>query len=311
MIKQIVTYLGICDGNMEEGSLRCDANISVRLRGAEKLGTRTEVKNVNSFRNAERAIEYEIARQIELVEDGGTVVQETLLWDADKNVAISMRSKEEAHDYRYFPEPDLVPVVISDEWIEQVRRDLPELPEKRRDRFIADYGLPKYDADILTLERPLADYYENAVNHLSAKTPDTFKAVSNWMMTDVLRVVKDTGGTIGEFPVTPANLAAMVNLISEGTISGKIAKEVFEDMLATGETPKAIVERKGLVQISDTGAIETIIDEILAANAGQVEQYRAGKSQVYGFFVGAAMKAMKGKANPKVVNDLLKKKLDN
>ncbi len=310
MIKQIITYLGICDGNMEEGSLRCDANVSVRLRGETRLGTKTELKNMNSFRNVERAIDYEISRQIELIEDGGRVVQESLLWDADRNVAVSMRSKEEAHDYRYFPEPDLVPVVVNDAWVEQVRSELPELPQKRRDRFIEAYALPKYDADILTLERPLADYYESAVAGLSVKNPETFKAVSNWMMTDVLRVVKDSNGTIAEFPVVPASLASMVNLITEGTISGKIAKEVFEEMLATGETPNAVVERKGLVQISDTGAIEAIIDEILAANAGQVEQYRAGKSQVFGFFVGAAMKAMKGKANPKVVNDLLKKKLD-
>jgi aspartyl-tRNA(Asn)/glutamyl-tRNA(Gln) amidotransferase subunit B len=310
MIKQIITYLGICDGNMEEGSLRCDANVSVRLRGEQKLGTKTEVKNMNSFRNVERALEYEIARQIELIEDGGKVVQETLLWDADRNVAISMRSKEEAHDYRYFPEPDLVPVVVSDAWIAQVRGELPELPQKRRDRFIEDYCLPKYDADILTLERSLADYYETAVSSLSAKNPEMFKAVSNWVMTDVLRVAKESNFTIEAFPVSPAHLSAMINLIADGTISGKIAKDVFEEMLATGEAPRSIVERKGLMQISDTGAIEAIIDEILAANAGQVEQYRAGKSQVFGFFVGTAMKAMKGKANPKVVNDLLKKKLD-
>jgi aspartyl-tRNA(Asn)/glutamyl-tRNA(Gln) amidotransferase subunit B len=310
MIKQIVTYLGICDGNMEEGSLRCDANVSVRLRGTDKLGTRTEVKNLNSFRNVERALEYEIARQIALIEDGGRVVQETLIWDADRNVALSMRSKEEAHDYRYFPDPDLVPVVVSDAWIERVRAELPELPQKRRDRFVADFHLPKYDADILTLERPLAEYYETAAGCLSAKNPETFKAVSNWVMTDVLRAVKESSITIADFPVTPAHLSAMVNLITEGTISGKIAKDVFEEMLAGGEAPMAIVQRKGLVQISDTGAIEAIIDEILAANAAQVEQYRAGKTQVFGFFVGAAMKAMKGKANPNIVNALLKKKLD-
>ncbi len=310
MIKQIITYIGICDGNMEEGSLRCDANVSVRLRGTEKLGTRTEVKNLNSFRNVERALEYEIERQIALIEDGGRVVQETLIWDADRNVALSMRSKEEAHDYRYFPDPDLVPVVVSDAWIDEVRAALPELPQKRRDRFIADYSLPKYDADILTLERPLAEYYEAAASQLSVKNPETFKAISNWVMTDVLRSVKESNITIAEFPVTPAHLAAMVNLIAEGVISGKIAKDVFGEMLAHGEAPAAIVQRKGLVQISDTGAIEAVIDEILAANAGQVEQYRAGKSQVFGFFVGAAMKAMKGKANPNIVNALLKKKLD-
>lgn len=310
LIRQLVTYLGICDGNMEEGSLRCDANVSIRLRGAEKLGTKTELKNLNSFRNVERAIEYEIERQIELIEDGGTVVQETLLWDADKNIALSMRSKEEAHDYRYFPEPDLVPVVVSDEWVREVRAGLPELPQARRDRFVSGYGLPKYDADILTWERPLAEYYESAAESLKAKTAESYKLVSNWVMTDVLRVANDEHIALSDFPVTPVHLASMVDLIADGTISGKIAKDVFEEMLRTREAPKAIVEKRGLVQISDTGAIEAVIDEILSANAGQVEQYRAGKSQVFGFFVGATMKAMKGKANPKVVNEILKQKLD-
>jgi aspartyl-tRNA(Asn)/glutamyl-tRNA(Gln) amidotransferase subunit B len=310
MIKQLVTYLGICDGNMEEGSLRCDANVSVRLRGAEKLGTKTELKNMNSFRNVERAIEFEIDRQIELIEDGGRVVQESLLWDADRNIAVTMRSKEEAHDYRYFPEPDLVPVVVSPEWVQEISAGLPELPQKKRDRFIAVFSLPKYDADILTLERPLADYYEAAVDGLASKSAETFKIVSNWVMTDVLRVSKDEHIAIADFPVPPGHLAAMVNLIADGTISGKIAKDVFEDMLKTKDHPKTIVERKGLVQISDTSAIEAVIDGILSSNADQVAQYRAGKQQVFGFFVGSTMKAMKGKANPKVVNDILKKKLD-
>ncbi len=311
MIKQIVTYLGICDGNMEEGSLRCDANVSVRLKGEKKLGTKTEVKNMNSFRNVERALEYEIGRQIGLIEDGGSVVQETLLWDADKNIAVSMRSKEEAHDYRYFPDPDLVPVLVSERWITDVRSTLPELPRERRNRFIEQFSLPKYDADILTVEKELADYYENASRHLSAKVPEGFKSISNWVMTDVLRVVNDEHLKFSEFPVSPSNLAAMVNLIGEGVISGKIAKEVFDEMLRTKEDPKTIVERKGLVQVSDAGALEKIIDEILAKNAAQLEEYRKGKSQLLGFFVGETMKATKGKGNPKIVNEILKKKIGN
>jgi aspartyl-tRNA(Asn)/glutamyl-tRNA(Gln) amidotransferase subunit B len=311
MIKQIVTYLGICDGNMEEGSLRCDANVSVRLKGEKKLGTKTEVKNMNSFRNVERALDYEINRQIVLVEDGGTVAQETLLWDADKNVAVSMRSKEEAHDYRYFPDPDLVPVLVDEPWIERVRSSLPELPKQRRDRFMGAYGLPRYDADILTLERDLADYYETTVAKLSNANSDGYKTVSNWVMTEVLRVVKEDQIAPGAFPVSPEHLAAMINLIADGVISGKIAKEVFDEMLKTKEHPRTIVDKKGLVQVTDTAAIEKIIDEVLSRNPAQMEQFRNGKTQVFGFFVGEAMKATKGKANPKIVNDILKMKLSS
>lgn len=309
MIKQIVTYLGICDGNMEEGSLRCDANVSVRLKGEKKFGTKTEVKNMNSFRHVERALEYEINRQIALIEDGGTVVQETLLWDAEKNVAASMRSKEEAHDYRYFPDPDLVPVLVDEKWIAEVSSTVPELPKERRDRFVTEYQLPKYDADILTVEKELADYYEQAASGLTTKNADEFKLISNWVMTDVLRVVNDEHLSLSDFPVSPAHLSAMVNLIAEGVISGKIAKEVFDEMLKTREHPKTIVDRKGLVQLSDTGALEGIVDGILAANPGQLEAYRKGKVQLLGFFVGETMKATKGKANPKIINEILKKKL--
>ncbi len=309
MIKQIVTYLGICDGNMEEGSLRCDANVSIRLKGEKQFGTKTEVKNMNSFRNVERALDYEINRQIGLVEDGGTVVQETLLWDADKNVAVSMRSKEEAHDYRYFPDPDLVPVLVDEPWIARVRSSLPELPKERRDRFITVFALPKYDADILTLERSLADYYEKAVSGISQANAESCKNVSNWVMTEVLRVVKEEHIAIDAFPVSPENLAAMITLIADGVISGKIAKEVFDEMLKTKEHPKAVVERKGLVQVTDAGAIEKIVDEVISKNPAQREQFRNGKTQVFGFFVGETMKATKGKANPKIVNDILKKKL--
>jgi len=309
-IWQTVKYLGICDGNMEEGSLRCDANVSVRLKGETKLGTKAELKNMNSFRNVERAIEYEIKRQIDLVEEGGAVVQETLLWNAEKNIATSMRSKEEAHDYRYFPDPDLVPVAINEEWITSARKLLPELPKARRMRFIDSFKLPAYDAEVLTQERELAEYFESTVRELTKKNEEQYKTVSNWVMTDVLRVVNETKMTITEFPVSPKNLGAMVNLLADGTISGKIAKEVFEDMLKTKEHPKTIVEKKGLVQISDTGAIEKEIDAILSKFPNEITRYRGGEAKLMGFFVGETMKVMKGKGNPKLINEILKKKLD-
>jgi aspartyl-tRNA(Asn)/glutamyl-tRNA(Gln) amidotransferase subunit B len=294
---------------MEEGSLRCDANVSVRKKGDTKLGTKTEVKNMNSFRFVEKAIEYEINRQIDLLETGERIIQQTMLWDSGKGICLPMRSKEEAHDYRYFPDPDLVPLLIGKEWVEEVRATLPELPAARRDRYVSEYRLPKYDADVLTTERDLAEYFETVVAHLTSKNDETYKLASNWTMGDVMRVMNEQHVAASEFPVSPNHLSEMVNLIVDGTISGKIAKGVFEEMLKTQESPKAIVEKKGLVQVSDTGAIEKVIDEILAANAGQVEQYRSGKQQVFGFFVGQTMKAMKGKANPKVVNDVLKQKL--
>lgn len=309
-IWQIVRYLGVCDGNMEEGSLRCDANISVRLKGETKFGTKTEVKNMNSFRNVERAIEYEIDRQIKLIEDGERIVQQTLLWDAAKNIIVPMRSKEEAHDYRYFPDPDLVPVVVEKEWINEIERSLPELPAKRRIRFTEQFGLPKYDAEILTQERSLADFFEETVGELAKKDPENYKTISNWVMTDVLRVVNDEKITLTDFPVTPSHLAAMVNLIADGTISGKIAKEVFEEMLTTKEHPKTIVEKKGLSQISDTEAIEMEIEAILNKFPSEVTRFQSGEIKLMGFFVGETMKVMKGKGNPKVVNEILKKKLD-
>lgn len=310
-IKQIVTYLGICDGNMEEGSLRCDANVSVRLKGETKFGTKTEVKNMNSFRFVEKALEFEINRQIALIEDGGKVVQETLLWDSVKGVAVPMRSKEEAHDYRYFPDPDLVPVLVDEKWISDVEKTLPELPTARRDRFVHEYKLPKYDADILTTEKELADFFEGAISNLKTKSEENYKLASNWTMGDVLRVVNDEKIALSDFPVSPAHLGEMINLITNGTISGKIAKDVFEEMLKTEESPTIIVEKKGLVQVSDTGAIEKIVNEVLANNRDQIEKYLGGKNQVFGFFVGETMKASKGKANPKIVNELLKRKLDS
>ena len=301
---QIVTYLGICDGNMEEGSFRCDANISVMPIGSETFGTRAEIKNVNSFKFVKAAIEYEISRQIELIEDGGTVVQETRLFDPNKGVTRSMRGKEEAHDYRYFPDPDLVPVVISDDWINRVKTDLPELPETKFNRFLVEYSLPEYDADVLTSSRPLADYFEQC-----AQACTNAKSAANWVMGELTRSLNDNGIAIENSPVSPAQLAGLIKLIDGGTISGTIAKKVFEEIWKNGGEAAAIVEQQGLAQVSDTGAIETAIEQIMAANMGQVEEYRGGKDKVFGFFVGQVMKAMKGKANPTVVNDLLKQKL--
>jgi aspartyl-tRNA(Asn)/glutamyl-tRNA(Gln) amidotransferase subunit B len=308
-IRQLVTYLGICDGNMEEGSLRCDANVSIRKKGDTRLGTKIEVKNMNSFRFVEKALEFEINRQIELTEAGERIVQQTMLWDSDQGVSFPMRSKEEAHDYRYFPDPDLVPVLVDKEWVDEIKATLPELPAARRERYIADFRLPKYDADLLTAERPLAEYFEGVASNLRTKTEESYKMASNWTMVDVLRVVNERHIAVVDFPVPPQNLSEMINLIVDGTISGKIAKDVFEEMLNTREPAKTIVEKKGLIQVSDEAAIEKIIDGILAANQGQVEQYKSGKTQVFGFFVGQTMKAMKGKANPKVVNEVLKRKL--
>jgi aspartyl-tRNA(Asn)/glutamyl-tRNA(Gln) amidotransferase subunit B len=303
-LHQIVTWLGICDGNMEEGSFRCDANVSVMPVGSSTLGTRAEVKNVNSFKFVKQAIEYEIQRQIDLIEDGGTVVQETRLFDPNSGKTRSMRSKEEAHDYRYFPDPDLVPLVISDQWIERSRLELPELPEQRQHRFMAELGLTPYDAEVLTASRALADYFEAGV-----AAGGNAKAVGNWIMGEITRALNDSGTPIEACPVSPGRLAELLKLIDNGTISGKIAKTVFDDMWTSGKTPQTIVEEQGLVQVSDSGAIEGLIDEIMAANAGQVEEYRGGKEKVFGFFVGQVMKASKGKANPSVVNELLLNKL--
>lgn len=301
---QIVTYLGICDGNMEEGSFRCDANVSVMPKGSSTFGTRAEIKNVNSFKFVKQAIEYEISRQIELIEEGGTVVQETRLFDPNKGLTRSMRSKEEAHDYRYFPDPDLVPVVIGNDWIAQVQADLPELPEAKYSRFLSEYGLPEYDAEVLTSSRFLADYFEQCV-----QTSGSAKTTANWVMGELTRSLNDTGTPIAQSPVTPAMLAGLIKLIEDGIISGTIAKKVFEELWKNGGDATTIVDQQGLAQVSDTGAILAAIDQIMAANRGQVEEYRGGKDKVFGFFVGQVMKVMKGKANPAVVNDLLKQKL--
>jgi aspartyl-tRNA(Asn)/glutamyl-tRNA(Gln) amidotransferase subunit B len=310
---QLVTYLGICDGNMEEGSLRCDANVSVRKKGEEGFGTKTEVKNMNSFRYVERALEFEINRQIHVMENGESVVQETLLWDAHLNAAVPMRSKEESHDYRYFPEPDLVPVCVDEGWIARVRAGLPELPTERRDRYMKELGLPKYDADVLTASRATADYFEEALRHLCAingqSSPENAKSVSNWVMTDVLRVVGTQKADLRNFVVSPRNLAAMIGLVHEGAISGTMARDVFNEMVQSGLDPRAIIDSKGLVQVSDPSAIEEAVRTVLSSYPQQVEKYLGGNVKVFGFFVGETMKAMKGKANPGIVNDVLRKRL--
>lgn len=307
-LRTIVRYLGISDGNMNEGSMRCDANVSLRRRGTEPYGTRTETKNLNSFRAVERAIAYEADRQAEILGDGGSIVQETRLWDADRGVTRSMRSKEDAHDYRYFPEPDLPPLAISDEWIERVRAELPELPDARRERFVSDVGLPDYDAGVLTASKELADFFEAAVAE-----HDNAKAIANWVMSDVIRIANDAADgdepDFAELPLRPAQLAGLVRLIDDGTISGKIAKAVLPKMVETGDDAATIVEREGLVQVTDTSAIAAMIDDVLAANADKVDEYRGGKDKLFGFFVGQVMKASGGKANPKAVNELLREKL--
>ncbi|MEW6333767.1 MAG: Asp-tRNA(Asn)/Glu-tRNA(Gln) amidotransferase subunit GatB [Thermodesulfobacteriota bacterium] len=303
-LHEILVYLEICDGNMEEGSFRCDANVSLRPRGTEAFGTRTELKNMNSFRNVQRALEYEIKRQAYVLDAGGAVVQETRLWDDTAGTTHSMRGKEEAHDYRYFPDPDLVPVVIDDAWIETVRQGLPELPLEKRERFVRDYGISGYDAGVLTAGRALADYYEEVV-----RLCDQPKIAANWVMGDLLRFLNEDKRGIRDCPIAPASLAEMIRLIQDGTISGKMAKEVSEAMYRTGRGPAAIIQEKGLVQITDEEALAGMIGEIIAKNPLQVAQYRAGKEKVFGFFVGQVMKATQGKANPKVINDLLKRML--
>ncbi len=304
-LREILRYLDICNGNMEEGSFRCDANISLRPPGRSGFGTKAELKNMNSFKNVEKALEFEIRRQGALLEDGGEVLQETRLWEAARAVTLSMRGKEEAHDYRYFPDPDLLPLEISPDWIDTVRQGLPELPEAKRSRFISQYGLPEYDAQILTSSKSLAAYFEKCLDyHPQPKT------VSNWIMVELLKELKRNEWEIDQSPVSAFDLASLLDLIQEGLISGKIAKTVFEEMVATGKAPRVIVEEKGLVQVTDSGQIQTVVDEVLQANPGKIADYKAGKTKLFGFFVGEVMKKSKGKANPKIVNELLKQKLD-
>jgi aspartyl-tRNA(Asn)/glutamyl-tRNA(Gln) amidotransferase subunit B len=304
-VRQIVKYLGVSDGNMEEGSLRCDANVSVRPVGSTEYGTRTEIKNMNSFKNVEKAIEFEAKRHIEVIEAGGTISQETRLWDADKLETRSMRGKEFAHDYRYFPDPDLVPVLVDDGMMHRMQQELPEFPEDRAARFVSEYGIPAYDAGVITVERELADYFEQTL-----KISGDAKASSNWVMGEVMRTLKEKYLDIAEFGISAERLGGLIRMINGGAISNTIAKQVFEIMQSDEESAENIVNREGLAQVSDTGAIEEAIKEILDANAGQLEKYRSGKTQLFGFFVGQCMQKMKGKANPQVVNEILKKLLD-
>ncbi|RKY72727.1 MAG: Asp-tRNA(Asn)/Glu-tRNA(Gln) amidotransferase GatCAB subunit B [Candidatus Latescibacterota bacterium] len=303
-LKQILVYLGICEGNMEKGNIRIDTNISVRPKGAPQLGTRTEIKNMNSLHNLQRALETEIKRQVGLLERGGKVIQQTMTWDAKREIIAPMRSKEESHDYRYFPEPDLVPIEVDKQWLEKLKADMPELPTARRRRFVQQYNLPEYDAEVLTASRGLADYYEECVK--SGASP---KMASNWVMGEVNRVLNEKKITPQELSVTPESLAELLQLVSNGTLSTKIARDVFAEMVQTGRRAGKIVKEKGLVQLTDRGKLGEVIDEVLAENPDQREQYLAGKKQLLGFFVGQVMKKTQGKANPKLANQILQDRL--
>jgi aspartyl-tRNA(Asn)/glutamyl-tRNA(Gln) amidotransferase subunit B len=304
-VHTLVRYLEICDGNMQEGSFRCDANVSVRPKGAEKLGTRAEIKNLNSFRFVEKAILHEVERQIERIESGGKVIQETRLYDPNKDETRSMRSKEEANDYRYFPDPDLLPVVLDDTFVETVRKSLPELPDQKATRFVTQYGLSPYDAGVLTASRELAAFYEEVVR----EAPKDPKLAANWVMGELAAALNKENLEIGASKLSASKLAGLIQRISDATISGKIAKEVFEAMWSGGQEADAVIEEKGLKQITDTSAIERAIEDVMAKNPGQLADYRSGKDKLFGFFVGQVMKATQGKANPAQLNELLKKKL--
>ncbi|MBV6342119.1 Asp-tRNA(Asn)/Glu-tRNA(Gln) amidotransferase subunit GatB [Candidatus Magnetobacterium casense] len=303
-LRGILRYLDVCDGNMEEGSLRCDANVSLRPYGTEVLGTKTEIKNINSFRFVEKALEYEIKRQEKVLKAGGTITQETRLWDVAASVTQSMRSKEEAHDYRYFPEPDLIPIAVSEEFIDTIRAAMPELPDTLKGRFIEVYNLPQYDADILTSDKQVAVFFEEAVR--GGANP---KAASNWIMGELMRLLNEKAVAFESLQLRPIDLVGLIKLIDDGTISVKIAKVVFEDMFTTGKSAQEVVKDRGLVQISDQGQLEQTIADIIAANPSETERYRAGEVKLMGFFVGEVMKATKGKANPKLVNEILRRKL--
>jgi aspartyl-tRNA(Asn)/glutamyl-tRNA(Gln) amidotransferase subunit B len=303
-LKQALEFVEVSSCDMEKGHLRCDANVSVRIKGAEKFGTKVEVKNLNSFRFLKLALDYEIARQVAVIESGGKVEQETRLYNPDLGETAGMRSKEHAHDYRYFPEPDLVPLRISEKWLAEVKAGMPEMPARKRARFIAEYGLREYDAEVLTATRAVSEYYETA-----ARVSGDPKTAANWVMGDLMGLLKAEGKEIAESPVSPENLGELVKLIARGELSGKLAKEVFPKMFSTGERAGVIMEREGLKQISDTGALEKIIADVIAANPKQVEQYRGGKATVINFLVGQAMRATRGQANVALVTDLFKQKL--
>jgi aspartyl-tRNA(Asn)/glutamyl-tRNA(Gln) amidotransferase subunit B len=289
---------------MEEGSLRCDANVSLRPKGSQELGTKTEIKNVNSFKFVQKALEYEIRRQLLLLESRGKIVQETRLFDSTKGITFPMRSKEEAHDYRYFPDPDLLPIVVDSKWVEDIRNSLPELPDARHKRFIEEYKIPAYDSEVLTASKEVADYFEECLKYYEKP-----KTVSNWIMTEVLRELKGDGERIKTFQITPEKLSELLKLIDDGTISGKIAKDVFNEMVSTNKKAGEVIAEKGVMQISDLSEIEEVISRIIERNPDEVSRYRAGQEKLLGFFVGEAMKATRGKANPKLVNEILKNKL--
>jgi aspartyl-tRNA(Asn)/glutamyl-tRNA(Gln) amidotransferase subunit B len=303
-MRAIVRYINVCDGNMEQGSLRCDANVSVRPEGQDGLGVKTEIKNMNSFKFIEKALEYEIKRQIKVLRDGGRIIQETRLWDSVKSMTVSMRSKEEAHDYRYFPDPDLMPIETDESWVEEIREQIAELPDAKRERFIKDYKLPVDDADFLVTERTTAEWFEEAVQ--GGGDPRT---VSNWVKGDLARLLNDDNRQIKECLVRPGQLVDMLKLIDRGTISRRIAKTVFEEMFGSGRDAEEVVKEKGLVQISDESGIGTVVNDILSKYPEEMERFKAGETKLMGFFVGQVMKETKGKANPKIVNDLLRKKL--
>jgi aspartyl-tRNA(Asn)/glutamyl-tRNA(Gln) amidotransferase subunit B len=303
-LRDVVVYLGVNDGNLEEGSFRCDANVSVMRKGSTTYGTRAELKNINSFRFVKQAIDYEIARQVEVIEAGGKVDQETRLWDVQRGETRSMRSKEEAHDYRYFPEPDLPPLHVTGQRIDEIGKALPELPRAKLERFQSQYGLPAYDAKILCAERPLADYFEACAQHYK-----DYKKLSNWFLGELMRLLNEAHATVSALRFTPAQLGALLGAVDQGEISANAGKDVLGEMFRAGKEPRAIIAEKGLAQVSDVAALGAAVDEVLAKNASEVEKYKAGKKQVLGFFVGQVMKAMKGKGNPAVVNELIKKKL--
>jgi aspartyl-tRNA(Asn)/glutamyl-tRNA(Gln) amidotransferase subunit B len=304
VLRAVLRYLGVCDGNMEAGSLRCDANVSLRPRGATELGTKVEIKNMNSFRHVRAALEHEVERQTRLLARGERVLQETRLWNPDKGQTLPMRSKEYAHDYRYFPEPDLVPVRPEPAWVAAIEAALPELPRARRARFVDQYGLPPYDADQLTADRGLADYFEEAV-----RLHPNPKALANWIMSELLRELAGDPAAVASARVRPAHLARLVALVDDGTISGKIAKDVFERMARSGDDPDAIVRREGLTQVADEGALRAVVDQVVAAHPGAVADFRKGRKQSVAFLVGQVMKATQGKASPQVVNRLLAERL--
>jgi len=304
-LRSIVRYLEICDGNLEEGSFRCDANVSIRPEGTQALGTRAELKNLNSFKHVEKALKYEISRQKEVIMDGGQIVQETRLWDPEKNKTASMRGKEEAHDYRYFPDPDLLPLVIDEAWIAKVTKNLPELPDAKKARFMDQYELPSYDAELLTSDRELAQYFENCTQEFPRP-----KKVSNWVMGSLLGLLNAQEKTIEDSPVSAVDLARLLALVDKGVISGKIAKTVLAEMAQSGKTAKQIVAEKGLVQITDTGALEDVVLKIISGHPKEVNAYKNGKTKLLGFFVGQVMKDTRGQANPKLVNEILKQKLE-